>query len=425
MDQIKLLRERKQKVENLGKTVRQEIEKLCDNQSFVELAAFSFSSGNEEERIGDGVVTGFATINGYPFYIVAQNFDVSLGGLTKANCEKIARTLNAAEKNETPVVYLLHSQGVCLNEGVSVLEGISELLLKATQLKGTVPQYAVVLGEVYGSVAALASICDAVFFTAQSKLALASPLVLSAKAGKNLKVEEVGGYDALKNAVLPAVLVKDVKEASAKISALTELFSVSVTEAELNKNAPSLNKVADAKALLSVIENPVELGANCYPEVKTVLGRIGGISVAAVIFDKVAISANNMKKIRLFCELACCYGLPLIMLVDCTGIEQSLSVNDSTVLREISEYLSILDATDTAKISVVTGSAIGIGYSLFAAKSVGFDYTYALATSKVALTETAEETDPFLAAQNGYLDNIVEPQFIKQYLTASLQMLIR
>ncbi len=225
--------------------------------------------------------------------------------------------------------------------------------------------------------------------------------------------------------MLPAVLVKDVKEASAKISALTELFSVSVTEAELNKNAPSLNKVADAKALLSVIENPVELGANCYPEVKTVLGRIGGISVAAVIFDKVAISANNMKKIRSFCELACCYGLPLIMLVDCTGIEQSLSVNDSTVLREISEYLSILDATDTAKISVVTGSAIGIGYSLFAAKSVGFDYTYALATSKVALTETAEETDPFLAAQNGYLDNIVEPQFIKQYLTASLQMLIR
>ena len=341
MDQIKLLRERKQKVENLGKTVRQEIEKLCDNQSFVELAAFSFSSGSEEERIGDGVVTGFATINGYPFYIVAQNFDVSLGGLTKANCEKIARTLNAAEKNETPVVYLLHSQGVCLNEGVSVLEGISELLLKATQLKGTVPQYAVVLGEVYGSVAALASICDAVFFTAQSKLALASPLVLSAKAGKNLKVEEVGGYDALKNAVLPAVLVKDVKEASAKISALTELFSVSVTEAELNKNAPSLNKVADAKALLSVIENPVELGANCYPEVKTVLGRIGGISVAAVIFDKVAISANNMKKIRSFCELACCYGLPLIMLVDCTGIEQSLSVNDSTVLREMTQRIRL------------------------------------------------------------------------------------
>ncbi|MDE6274854.1 MAG: hypothetical protein K2L87_07415, partial [Clostridiales bacterium] len=258
-----------------------------------------------------------------------------------------------------------------------------------------------------------------------SKLALASPLVLSAKAGKNLKAEDACGYAALKNAALPAILVKDIKEVSKKIAALTELFAVPVVDAELNAKLPALNKSADAKMVLSALENVIELGANSYPEVKTVLGRVGGIAVAAIVFDHTLLNANNMKKIRAFCELACCYGLPLVTFVDCLGIEPSLSVNDSTVLKEIGEYLSILDATDTAKVAVVTGSAVGIGYSLFAAKSVGFDYTYALATAKISLTEGDEDTDPVNAAKCGYLDNVIEPQFLKQYLIASLQMLIK
>ena len=161
------------------------------------------------------------------------------------------------------------------------------------------------------------------------------------------------------------------------------------------------------------------------------------------------IVADNVKKIRNFTELACCYALPLVTFVDCLGIRPSLSVNDSPVLKEICEYLSLLDATDTAKIAVVTGSAVGLGYSLFAAKSAGFDYTFALATSRIALFDAAagaqieffheekadkdkllqryaeETSDPVNAAKGGYLDTVVEPQFIKQYLIASLQMLLK
>lgn len=451
MDKIKLLQERKTALEIAGTSARAAIRELFDEESFVELSAFSFSKRElyGDEAGGEGVITGFATIDGYPFYVVAQNFACSFGGLTKAHCEKIARCLSAAEKNETPIVWLLHSQGVVLGEGVDVLEGISELLLKATQLKGTVPQYAIIKGEVYGAAAAIAAIADVLFFLEDSALAVASPLVLSAKSGKNLKKEEVGGYDALKNAGLPAIQVKDLQEASAIVKQLTELFGIPVTEAELNASSPELNENAGQNALKALIEEGVELGANSFPEVRTVLGRIGGIAVAAVIFDRAELNAGNLKKIRNFTELACCFGLPFVTFVDCLGIETSLSVNDSSLLKEIAEYLAILDAVDTAKIAVVTGRAVGLGYSLFAAKSAGFDYTYALATAEISLFESekgaeivyaneknADKTallerydeefaDPVNAAKGGYLDNVIEPQFLKQYLIASLQMLLR
>ena len=450
MDKIKQLRERRTALKSAGESVRAEIAALTDEASFVELSAFGFSKDAfyGEDAQGEGVVTGFATIGGYPYYIIAQNFALSYGGLTRANCEKIAKTLNAAEKNSTPVVYLLHSYGVRVGEGVNVLEGISSLLLKATQLKGTVLQFAVLCGEVYGSCAALASVCDCVLFTGKGALSVSSPLVLSAQAGKNLKTEEVGGYKALANALLPAISVKDMKEAASKILQISDLVGMSVIEAELNETVPALNKKTDAQAIVALLENGVELGANTCPEVKTILARIGGIAIAAAVFDNVKLNTNNVKKLKNFAEFACCYGLPFVTFVDCAGVDATLEVNDSALLKEICEYLSILDTVDTAKIAVVTGKAIGLGYSLFAAKSVGFDYTVAFATAQIALFETAvgaeieyaheknadqeklrsfyaeENADPFNAAKGGYLDDVIEPQFVKQYLIASLQALI-
>ncbi len=449
MEQIQLLRERKTALLNASEAVRKQIAQIVDEESFVELSAFSFSESEfGSSPAGEGVVTGFCTVGGYPFYLVAQNFAQDFGGLTKAQCEKIAKTLSAAEKNETPVIWLLNCQGAKIGEGVNVLEGIAELLLKVTQLKGTVPQYAIVGGDVYGAAAAIAATADVVFFLKEGALAVSSPLVLSAKSGRDLKKEDVGGYDALKHAILPAVKVKDLEEAAAHIRFLTELFGDEIVDAELNAPAPALEGKVGAAEVLSLIEDGLELGAVCAPEIKTVLGRIGGISVAAVVFDNVTLNETNVKKLRAFAELACCYGLPLVLFVDCLGVEETLAANDSALLKEISEYLNILDAIDTAKISVVTGRAVGLGYSLFAAKSAGFDFTFALANAEIALFESekgaeifygnsaegkealleryaCEHADPVNAAKGGYLDNVIEPRFTKQYLIASLQMLLR
>lgn len=450
MDKIKLLKQRRDTLKGAGKNVRADIASLTDENSFVELSAFSFSKDAfyGEDAQGEGVVTGFATVGGYPFYIVAQNFEVSFGGLTKAGCEKIVKTLAQAKKNGTPVIYLLHSYGVRVGEGTEALEGIAKML-SAAQQADNVTQIAVLCGEVYGSTAVLASICDFVLFTEKSMLSIASPLVLSAKAGKNLKPEEVGGYKALKNTPLPSVAVKDVKDAALKIKALYDLTVQPVIDAELNAPVSVLNKKCDAQEVVKILEGAIELGANSCPQIKTFLGRIGGIAVAAVVFDNVALDVLCMRKVNDFLKFSYCYDLPLVFFVDCVGVQKSLAVNDSTLLKEIGTYLRRIDELETTKVSVVTGKAIGLGYSLFAAKSAGFDYTVAFADAQIALFENAvgaeieyandkkldkaklqslyaeEVADPFNAAKGGYIDDIIEPQFVKQYLTASLQTLSR
>ena len=220
MDKIQLLQERKAKIAEAGKEIRERINALVDEKSFVELSAFSFSKNDFYGEIaeGEGVVTGFATICDYPYYIVAQNFSVLSGGMSKANCDKIAKCLETAEKNCTPVVYILNTRGVQVGEGVTVLEGLGNLLLKATRLSGLVAQYVVVDGEVYGSAALLSAIADVTFFMEnKSVLAVNSPFVLSAKSGKNVTKEEIGSAKALTKTGIPAFEVKDMLEVRAKM----------------------------------------------------------------------------------------------------------------------------------------------------------------------------------------------------------------
>lgn len=458
MDKIKLLQARKQQLMDAGKNIREEINGLIDGDSFVELSSFSFSK-NEfygEKAEGEGVVTGFATIDDYPFYIVAQNSAVLSGGLSKANCEKIAKCLDQAEKNNAPVVYFLSTHGVQIGEGVNVLEGIAKLVLKAAQLKGTVPQYLIVNGEVYGQISMLAALCDFTFFIdSKSVLAVNSPLVISAKSGVNLKSEEVGGAKAITKAQLASFTVGSLSDVKAKIIALTSLINQPLTDSDdLNSSLPALNQKADGKSLLNVFDkgSAIELGASYAPEVRCVLGRIGGIAVSVAIFDGdngVNLNAQNVRKLKDFAEFACCYGLPYITFVNTLGICPCLESNNSLVLKELGEYVNILDCIDSAKISVVYGKAIGLGYTIFAAKSMGYDFTYSFANAKIALFDSVqgaeiefaddkkadkqklaeryaeENSDPINAAKGGYIDNIIEPAFVKQYLIASLQMLVK
>lgn len=455
MDKIQLLQERKAQIEAAGKDIRAQIEALVDGESFVELSAFSFSKNDfyGEEVAGEGVVTGFATLDGYPFYLVAQNHAIMKGGISKANCDKIVKCLDAAEKNNVPVIYLLNTQGVQIGEGVTVLEGLGGLLMRSTQLKGVVPQYAIVNGEVYGSAAMLAAVADFTFFIVKkSVLAINSPFVLSAKAGKNISKEEVGNAKALNQTGIPSLEVSDIVSVREKIIEISDLLSVPLKDAELNQSIPALNETCNADALLSIFDNHIEVGTGYESDVKTILGRIGGVSVASIVFDGgacgVELTAEKLAKIKNFAELACCYSLPFIIFADVKGILPTMQVNNSRVMKEAAEYLSILDTIDTAKIAVVYKQAIGLGYSLFASKSVGFDYTCAFANAKIALFDNVqgaqielgneqedkaaladryadEKSDPIHAAKNGYIDAIIEPQFVKQYLIASLQMLER
>ncbi len=462
MDKLNLLRARRQEVLAAGSAIRKTIAELVDGDSFVELSGFSFSKNDfyGEEAAGEGVVTGFATIEGNPVYVAAQNFDVLNGGVSKENCAKLLRCLELAEKNSTPVVYVLNSLGVQIGEGVTVLEGLAQLLSKAAKLHGVVPQFAIVNGEVYGQTALLAACADFTFFMKGGVLAADSPFVLSAKSGKNLAKEAVGGAKALDKTNLVSFEADDIAQVRATVSKILGVlpeYSALVEEngADLNLAFPKLNEKCDAQTLISSVfdkDTYVEVGNNCSPEVHCVLGRVGGISVAAVVTGgetPVALNENNVAKIISFVEFASYYGLPFVSFVDAQGVQSDLTTQNSLVLKNIFKLLETYDLLDNAKISVVYGSAIGLGYTLLAAKSAGFDYSYAFANAKIALFDSEkgaeiefagekkadkaklaaryadENSDPIHAAKNGYIDNIIEPQFVRQYLVASLQMLLK
>lgn len=458
MDKIRLLQSRKQQILNAGKDIRKQIDSLADDKSFVEFSVFSFSESEfyGENAEGEGVITGFATLDDYPFYIVAQNSAVLSGGISKANCEKIVKCLNQAEKAQAPVIYLLSSLGVRIGEGVSALEGLAALILKASQLKGSVPQYLIVNGEVYGQTAVLAGICDFAFFIdKKSVLALNSPLVISAKSGENKSKFDVGGAEALSRANLSTFTVKNLAEVKDFIIKINNLITNQTEDCDkLNDAVPDLDKKVDLKSLLRVFDKntAVEIGVSYSPEIKCFLGRVGGIAVAAAVFDGedgVQLNALNIRKLKDFAEFACCYGLPYVTFVNALGVQADLQTNNSIVLKEIGEYVSVLDCIDAAKISVIYGKAVGLGYTLFASKSMGYDYVYAFATAKIALFDdingaqiefanekniaaeklaarySDEKSDPVNAAKGGYIDNIIQPSLVRQYLIASLQMLLK
>ena len=453
MDKIQLLQARKAKIAEIGKNIRADIFSIIDEDSFLELSAFSFSKSEfyGENAEGEGVVTGYATIDGYPFYIVAQNFAVLDGGVSKASCDKIVKCLDVADKNNIPVLYLLNTHGVQVGEGVTVLEGLAKVFMKATQIKknGT-PQYVVVNGDVYGAASILAAIANFNFFVKdKSVLAFNSPFVLSAKAGKNLKKEEVGGAKALDKTELVSFEVESLEEVREKVVSVLGFYSNEVTESELNDACVALNEEVNAKNLLSIFDSYIELCPSCEPEVKTVLARVGGIPVAALIFDGengVELTTAKIEKAKAFVDLAYYMDIPFVSFTDTKGICPCMCANNSRVLKATAEYLELFDTLNTPKISVVYKQAIGLGYSLFAAKSIGFDYTFAFANAKIALFDDAqgaqielgdkgvdsatpaaryadETADPVNAAKDGYVDAIIEPQFVKQYLIATLQML--
>ncbi len=459
MDKISLLQSRRNALLQAGEAVRKSVSTLIDADSFVETDSFSFS-GNEfygENAEGEGVVTGLATLEDTPVAIVALNSAVLSGGLTLAGCKKIVKCLEKAENASAPVVYLLSSQGVVAGEGVNVLEGVAEVVAKMDELKGYVPQFAVVLGDVLGSASLFVAEADYAYYLKDSCVSYASPLVIAAKSNLSADKAKIGGAVATEYNNLATFTVEsleEVKDSIANILNVLPAYGGELLETgdDLNRAFPALNEKACAKCLQEAVFDKdycIELGKGYAPEVVTAIGRIGGYSAAAIIFNGengVALTKENVYKVKEFLYYCDDNDLPVITFVNTLGIEENTKVSNSTVLKEITNLVNALK-TEMPRINVVYGKAIGLGYTLFASKAFGADYTYAFANAQIGLFNsevgarleiagseekidaameryTEETMDAFNAARNGYIDNVIEPQFVRQYLIAAIQTLI-
>lgn len=462
MNKLELLKIRREEVLQAGKEVRKKIAEICDAESFVEFDSYSFSENEFYEGTvgGEGVVTGSATINDNAVYVIAQNASVLAGGVTDANCKKIVKCQQKALSTGTPVVYLLDTAGVAVGAGVGVLEGIAEVLALSTEMKGECLQIAVVTGDVLGSFALLAANCDFTFMTKDACVAYASPLVISSASGKNLAKQEVGGVKSAKFNGIATIEAEDLagaRDTIAKVLDTLPAFNGEVdTMDDFNRAYPALNEKVCAKCLIEAVFDKdyfIEMSKNYAPEVITGISRLGGTAVGAIVFDGgekgVELTHDNVAKIKEFLYFCDENGLPVLTFVNTLGIKADLATSNSLIAKEVANLVYALNNLGTPRINVVYGKAIGLGYSLFASKALGAEYSYAFATAKVSLFDTTagamielagvteqnndkaeekyadEHQDPFNAARKGYIDDIIEPQFVRPYLISALQLLMR
>ena len=453
MDIFDLLNKRRVELFKNSQDIRNNLSKIIDDDSFVELNAFAFGKNEfyNEDVNGLGVVTGFASIDGYPVYVIAQNGKILNGGLTKAGCDKICACLNKAIENKTAVLYLLDSKGVQVGEGVAVLEGIAKILALSSELKNVAPQFCVALNDVYGSLALLCANCDYTYVVNNACISYASPAVALATTNGATK-EQLGGKDSA-NGVNTFVksAVEDVRDSIVKIFNILPSISGHVcdTTDDLNRSELKLNATKNLKLLIDAIcdkDTFVELNSKFATQVVTGICRVGGMATALLLFDGgengVELDLNTVIKINNFANYCYDNDFPLLTLVNTVGIKQDAATQTSAILTQIPNMLYNYGALK--KISVVYGKAIGLGYTLFASHEFGNSYTYAFADAKISLFDktvgasatfgTVEQDklalleqkyedmqDAFNSAKLGCVDNIIEPQFVRQHIIMALQ----
>jgi len=462
MNKLDLLRTRRNEVLSAGTDVRKKINALVDADSFAEFDSYSFSENEFYQGTvgGEGVITGTATVNDNLVFVIAQNAAVLSGGVTDANCKKIAKCQQKALRASAPVIYMLDTRGVAVGEGVNVLEGIATVLAGSNALKGECTQIAVTMGDVLGSMALLAANCDFHFVLGGACAAYASPLVISAASGKKLGGAEIGGAKSAAKTGAVTFTAQDMDNVRETIKQILDTLPAYNGEVETmddyNRATPSLNEKACAKCMIEAAFDKdyfVEMNAAFAPEVKTGLARLGGTAVGAIVFDGgekgVELDMNNVKKIKEFVYFCDENELPLVMMVNTLGIKADLDTALSPIMKEVANLSYALYNLSTPVINVVYGKAVGLGYTLFASKALGADYSYAFATAKISLFDETkgamielagvneenhdaaeekyadENQDPFNAARNGYIDDIIEPQFVRARLIESLQILTR
>ena len=395
-----------------------------DEGSFVEIDACLKSSGGEAEA-----VAGFGTADGVPAFAFAQSADVCGGAMSKAQAKKITKLYNEALKVGAPVVGFYNSAGGRLDQKYEMLSAYGDILRKSSKLSGVVPQLSVVLGSCVGAAALIASSADYIIMDKDACLSL-DTAAADGSAEANLA----------KGAV--QFITEGDAEAIAKAKELLSYFpSNNLESAPAFESAPAYEApdklpkyIADDSSLLCV-------GCGYGEEACTAFGRVDGHPAGFVVTKGSAVTAEAAKKIAKHVRFCDAFSIPIITIVDAECFE---SLSDASAL------VSVYAEATAPKISVISGTAFGSVYIALAGTTSGADFVYALpeaVVSPVSPSAAAYMLDPSIAdtpyqeqqaaidrfiaaeltavkaAEDGYVDDIVDKTQLRERISAALSLL--
>lgn len=463
-------------------TARERVEMLLDPGSFEEFDIFvkhrSHDFGLEETRIaGDGVVCGFGTVNNRQVFVFSQDFTVFGGSLSETFAKKICKVMDAAIKVGAPVIGLNDSGGARIQEGVLSLAGYADIFLRNTLASGVVPQISAILGPCAGGAVYSPAITDFTIMNKGSYMFITGPKVVKSVTGEDIDTESLGGsmVHASKSGVTH--LIADTEEETIELIKVLlsympqnnlgepPLYStndpINRTEDELSTIIPNdPNKPYDMRDLISLIvddKNFLEIQRLYAPNIITAFARLNGRSVGIVAnqpkYLAGVLDINASRKAARFVRFCDAFNIPLVTFVDVPGFLPGSSQEHNGIIVHGAKLLFAYAEATVPKVTVITRKAYGGAYDVMASKHLRADINYAWPQAEIAvmgargavevlygkqikeaadpkaeadrLTKEYEEQfmNPYLAAEHGYLDDIIEPDKTRFRLIRALEML--
>lgn len=475
-------KERLEKQKVLGKmTARERIDFLLDEGTFEEFDKFvvhrSTDFGLEKQKyLGDGVIVGHGLINGREVFIFAQDFTVFGGSLSETHAEKICKVMDLAMKTGTPVIGLNDSGGARIQEGVVSLGGYADIFLRNTLASGVIPQISCILGPCAGGAVYSPAITDFnIMVKNSSYMFITGPDVIKTVTHEDVTKDELGGamtHNA-KSGVAHFAAESDEHCLRLTRDLLSFLPSnnlenppfVSTADPE-NRTDDKLNSIVPSSSnqpydIREIIFNVVD--DNYFFEVQEhfaqniVVGfaRLGGSSVGIVAnqpaFLAGVLDIDASVKAARFVRFCDCFNIPLITFEDVPGFLPGVNQEHFGIIRHGAKLLYAFAEATVPKITVITRKAYGGAYCVMASKHIRTDINFAYPTAEIAVMgaegavgvlyrkEIADNDDqfrqskvtefeekfanPYVAAERGFIDEIIEPKFTRPKLIRALKLL--
>ncbi len=476
--------ERIKKQHEKGKlTARERIKLLLDEGSFVEMDMLvrhrTSDFGLDKQRIpGDGVVTGYGYIDGRLVFVFSQDFTVFGGSLSETHAQKIIKIMDQAMKVGAPIIGLNDSGGARIQEGVRSLGGYAEIFLRNTLASGVVPQISAVMGPCAGGAVYSPAITDFIFMVKHSSyMFVTGPNVVKTVTHENVTYEELGGAmtHASKSGINHGICENDV-DCLQKIRKLLSYLPSNYLEDpprqpgedDPDRLDPTLddlipdnpNQPYDMRDVINTVIDKgsfFEIMPDYARNIIVGFARIDGYSVGIVanqpaylagVLD-IDASVKGARFVR-FCDA---FNIPLVTFEDVPGFLPGTNQEWGGIIRHGAKLLYAFSEATVPKITIITRKAYGGAYDVMNSKHIRADVNLAWPTAEIAVMgpkgaaeiifkkEIANAEDPqamlaqkekeyrekfanpFLAAEMGYIDEVIEPRFTRKRVVQALHML--
>src|SRR5579864_7726397 len=464
-------------------TARERIELLLDPHSFEEWGMFvehrSHDFGMGEQKVpGDGVVTGFGTVNGRLVFVFSQDFTVFGGSLSEAHAEKICRIMDQAMKVGAPVIGLNDSGGARIQDGVASLAGYAEVFQRNVLASGVVPQISLIMGPCAGGAVYSPAMTDFIFMVKEtSHMFITGPDVIKTVTGEEVDFESLGGAMSHNTKSGVAHFASDDEDSCLEDTRYLLSFlpqnnleippRVQPTDdplrqdEELDHVVPdSSNKPYDMRAVIRLIVDDgefFEVHERYATNIVCGFARLDGYSVGVVGNQPSQLAGvldiDSSVKAGRFVRTCDAFNIPLITFCDVPGFLPGTAQEWGGIIRHGAKLLYAYTEATVPKITVITRKAYGGAYDVMASKHMLADFNFAWPTAEVAVmgpegavniiyrrdiasSPTPDErrqklindykahfANPYVAAERGYIDDVIVPHETRPKLITALETL--